>query len=237
VVGKEHPEVLSPVLTSLAELLALANFLYCAQVVGKEHPEVLSPVLTSLAELRVLADFLYCAQVVGKEHPEVLSPVLTSLSELRGSANFSLEGEVDHVVGRAVAAMGPARLLAAIPLNITGIELVVMLIVTTFSCSVCYTGSYLILTLERKNIVFYHVGYSNMSAVLRHLFSMAIGRCRDVFKRLLRSDAVDWSNLDKISMRTNCRELFSFFFERLQAVGELESFIPDPTLERSGSGP
>ncbi len=50
-VGKEHPEVLSPVLTSLAEFRVLANFLYCAQVVGKEHPEVLSPVLTSLAEL------------------------------------------------------------------------------------------------------------------------------------------------------------------------------------------
>ncbi len=90
--------------------------------------------LTSLAELRVLANFLYCAQVVGKEHPEVLSPVLTSLAELRGSANFSLEGEVDHVVGRAVAAMGPARLLAAIPLNITGRELVVI--------PIGYTGTF-----------------------------------------------------------------------------------------------
>jgi hypothetical protein len=48
--------------------------------------------------------------------------VLSSLAELRGSANFSLEAEVDHVVGRAVAAMGPARLLAAIPLNITGMS-------------------------------------------------------------------------------------------------------------------
>ncbi len=73
--------------------------------------------------------------MVGKEHPEVLSPVLTSLAELRGSANFSLEGEVDHVVGRAVAAMGPARLFAAIPLNITGRELEVMLIVNAFSFS------------------------------------------------------------------------------------------------------
>jgi hypothetical protein len=93
--------------------------------------------------------------VVGKEHPEVLSPVLTSLAELRGSANFSLEGEVDHVVGRAVAAMGPARLLAAIPLNITGRELEVMLIVYTFSFSVCYTGAYLILTLGREKISFF----------------------------------------------------------------------------------
>ena len=59
-------------------------------------------------------------QVVGAEQPESLTSVLTALAELRGSANFSLEAEVDQVVGRAVAAMGPARLLAAIPLNITG---------------------------------------------------------------------------------------------------------------------
>ena len=61
-------------------------------------------------------------QVVGAEQPESLTSVLTALAELRGSANFSLEAEVDQVVGRAVAAMGPARLLAAIPLNITGKE-------------------------------------------------------------------------------------------------------------------
>ena len=60
------------------------------------------------------------SQVVGAEQPESLTSVLTALAELRGSANFSLEAEVDQVVGRAVAAMGPARLLAAIPLNITG---------------------------------------------------------------------------------------------------------------------
>ncbi len=84
--------------------------------------------------------------------------MLTSLAELRGSANFSLEGEVDHVVGRAVAAIGPARLLAAIPLNITGRELEEMLIVYIFSYSDCYTGAYLIKSYGEE-IVFYHVGY------------------------------------------------------------------------------
>ena len=59
---------------------------------------------------------------VGPLHPELLYPMLRQLSELRASDNMKLEKEVDFVVGKAVAAMGPRRVLEAIPLNITGDE-------------------------------------------------------------------------------------------------------------------
>jgi len=61
-------------------------------------------------------------EVVGSTHPEHIKPVLSSLAQLRGSHNFSLEGEVDNVVGKAVQSAGPKLVLSAIPLNITGKE-------------------------------------------------------------------------------------------------------------------
>ena len=46
--------------------------------------------------------------------------MLRQLAELRASDNVNLESEIDAVIGKAVAAMGPKRVLEAIPLNITG---------------------------------------------------------------------------------------------------------------------
>jgi len=59
---------------------------------------------------------------VGGQHPEQLFSMLRQLAELRASDNVNLESEIDAVVGKAVAAMGPKRVLEAIPLNITGNE-------------------------------------------------------------------------------------------------------------------
>jgi len=66
----------------------------------------------------VLAVLAVLAEVIGKEHPSSLKPILTGLGQLRGSHNFSFEAELDHVVGKAVSAVGPKVVLEAIPLNI-----------------------------------------------------------------------------------------------------------------------
>jgi len=58
----------------------------------------------------------------GKECQAAVGKCLTSLADLRGSINFSLENELDHVVGRAVRRMGPEAVLSFIPLKITGRE-------------------------------------------------------------------------------------------------------------------
>ena len=47
----------------------------------------------------------------------------TYISDLRGNDNIKLEKEVDFVVGKAVASMGPRQVLEAVPLNITGIKI------------------------------------------------------------------------------------------------------------------
>jgi len=61
-------------------------------------------------------------EVVGSNYPDTLNQLLIDLSQLRGSNNFSYEGEVDVIVGKAVGVIGPKAVLKAIPLNITGDE-------------------------------------------------------------------------------------------------------------------
>ena len=60
--------------------------------------------------------------VAGKECQSVIGKCLTSLADLRASMNFSLENELDHVVGRAIRKMGPEAVLSFVPLKITGRE-------------------------------------------------------------------------------------------------------------------
>jgi len=56
----------------------------------------------------------------GKECQTAVGKCLTSLADLRGSVNFSLENELDQVVGRAIRRMGPEAVLSYVPLQITG---------------------------------------------------------------------------------------------------------------------
>jgi len=72
--------------------------------------QIVLGVLTSLVE------------TVGEKHPDALKSTLRGLAEMRASENVNLKAEIDSVVGKAVAAMGPQRVLQAIPLNITGNE-------------------------------------------------------------------------------------------------------------------
>ena len=51
-----------------------------------------------------------------------MKSLLENLAQLRSSTNFSFEGELDIVIGKAVTVLGPKRVLEAIPLNITGEE-------------------------------------------------------------------------------------------------------------------
>ena len=59
-------------------------------------------------------------QKIGCDQPDLLYPVLRQLAQLRSADSINLEAEIDAVVGKAVVAMGPRRLLEAIPLNIAG---------------------------------------------------------------------------------------------------------------------
>jgi len=70
----------------------------------------------------VMAVLAAVSQTTGRQHPQLLYPMLRQLSQLRNADNVGLEKEIDTVVGRAVAAMGPKHLLTALPLNITGNE-------------------------------------------------------------------------------------------------------------------
>jgi len=70
----------------------------------------------------VLGVLVTTVEVVGGNHPDTIKQLLVSLAQLRSSTNFTFSGEVDQVVGRAVAVVGPRAVLAAVPLNITGEE-------------------------------------------------------------------------------------------------------------------
>ena len=63
---------------------------------------------------------MYFSQKIGCDQPDLLYPVLRQLAQLRSADSINLEAEIDAVVGKAVVAMGPRRLLEAIPLNIAG---------------------------------------------------------------------------------------------------------------------
>lgn len=47
---------------------------------------------------------------------------LQSLADLRATPHFPFTGELDLAIGAAVESMGPELVLAAIPLNITGMK-------------------------------------------------------------------------------------------------------------------
>ena len=63
---------------------------------------------------------MYFSQKIGCDQPDLLYPVLRQLAQLRSADSINLEAEIDAVVGKAVVAMGPRRLLEAIPFNIAG---------------------------------------------------------------------------------------------------------------------
>ncbi|XP_005106446.2 RRP12-like protein [Aplysia californica] len=58
--------------------------------------------------------------VVGKVAPKMLTKCLTSMGDLRDTPHFSYKPEMDQALGSAVKAMGPQRVLEAIPLGISG---------------------------------------------------------------------------------------------------------------------
>jgi len=70
----------------------------------------------------VLGVLATAVEVIGAQHPDVFKQLLISLAQLRGSNNFSFEAEVDQVIGKAIAVVGPKTVLGAVPLNITGDE-------------------------------------------------------------------------------------------------------------------
>jgi len=70
----------------------------------------------------VLSVLVVAVEVMGENHPDTMKELLAGLAQLRGSHNFSFLAEVDQVVGKAVAVMGPRAVLGAVPLNITGDE-------------------------------------------------------------------------------------------------------------------
>jgi len=76
----------------------------------------------SSAWITVLAVLATLTETVGAQHPTLIYPVLKNVAEIRGNDNMKLEKEVDYLVGRAVASMGPRAVLEAVPLNITGDE-------------------------------------------------------------------------------------------------------------------
>ncbi|KAM3912961.1 RRP12-like protein isoform 2-T2 [Leptodactylus fuscus] len=69
--------------------------------------------------LQVLQTFF---EVAGKFFHPVMKKCLQTLADLRISSHFPYTGELDRVVGEAVASMGPEVVLKAIPLQIDGTE-------------------------------------------------------------------------------------------------------------------
>jgi len=95
------------------------------KVVGSRVVEILAEGVKyqySGAWQTVLGVLVIVVEVIGANHPDSLTQLLRSLAQLRGSQNFSFEAEVDLVVGKAIAVMGPKSVLSAVPLNITGDE-------------------------------------------------------------------------------------------------------------------
>ncbi|XP_008320189.1 RRP12-like protein [Cynoglossus semilaevis] len=69
--------------------------------------------------LQILACFY---RVAGKKAHAVMTKSLQSLADLRATPHFPFTGELDLAIGAAVESMGPELVLAAIPLNITGMN-------------------------------------------------------------------------------------------------------------------
>ncbi|XP_037534826.1 RRP12-like protein [Nematolebias whitei] len=69
--------------------------------------------------LQVLGCFY---RVAGKQAHTIMTKSLLSLADLRSTPQFPYSGELDLAVGAAVESMGPEVVLAAVPLNITGIN-------------------------------------------------------------------------------------------------------------------
>ncbi|XP_008336445.2 RRP12-like protein [Cynoglossus semilaevis] len=69
--------------------------------------------------LQILACFY---RVAGKKAHAVMTKSLQSLADLRATPHFPFTGELDLAIGAAVESMGPELVLAAIPLNITGMK-------------------------------------------------------------------------------------------------------------------
>ncbi|XP_013887776.1 RRP12-like protein [Austrofundulus limnaeus] len=61
-------------------------------------------------------------RVAGKQAHSIMTKSLQSLADLRTTPQFPYSGELDLAVGAAVESMGPEVVLAAVPLNITGIN-------------------------------------------------------------------------------------------------------------------
>ncbi|KAM4599996.1 RRP12-like protein [Fundulus diaphanus] len=61
-------------------------------------------------------------RVAGKRAHPIMTKSLQSLSDLRSTPQFPFRGELDLAVGGAVESMGPEVVLAAVPLNITGLN-------------------------------------------------------------------------------------------------------------------
>uniref|UniRef100_A0A3Q3GXS2 Ribosomal RNA processing 12 homolog n=1 Tax=Kryptolebias marmoratus TaxID=37003 RepID=A0A3Q3GXS2_KRYMA len=61
-------------------------------------------------------------RVAGKQAHSIMTKSLQSLADLRSTPQFPYSGELDLAVGAAVESMGPEVVLAAVPLNITGID-------------------------------------------------------------------------------------------------------------------